>query len=142
LKPHEKKLHGWSHVALNSMMTEIACASAPDHPPSSVPASSPTYDDKPELDQIEVAKPTFLHSPPDSNNAAKSEGSDSELSDLEDDAILDGDGLDAPPKVEDDIGEIVPDHYSGTVPVFKPTMHQFKDFKIFVGCKRPLSIVG
>ena len=35
-------------------------------------------------------------------------------------------------KQDDDIGEIVPDHYSGTVPVFKPTMHQFKDFQRFV----------
>lgn len=33
---------------------------------------------------------------------------------------------------EDDIGDVEPDHYSGTVPVFRPTMHQFKDFKKFV----------
>lgn len=34
----------------------------------------------------------------------------------------------------DDIGEVVPDHYAdeGRVPVFKPTMHQFKDFQVYV----------
>lgn len=104
------------------------------------------------------SEPNFLHSPPDSNNLAKSDGSDSELSDLEDEPIL----SDAPqpaaelapelaPEPEpapepvpeqneenkpdgtsDDIGEVLPDHWSGTVPVFKPTMHQFKDFKRFV----------
>ncbi|KAL9949239.1 hypothetical protein ACHAP6_005305 [Verticillium nonalfalfae] len=79
-------------------------------------------------DHIECAKPTFLHSPPDSNNAAKSDGSDSELSELDDDAV---NPADEPPK-EDDIGEVEPDHYSGTVPVFRPTMHQFKDFKRFM----------
>jgi hypothetical protein len=84
-----------------------------------------------ELDQIECAKPTFLNSPPDSNNALKSEGSDSELSDLEDDAV-EGGAPDVEDEVKDDIGEVTPDHWSGTVPVFKPTMHQFKDFKLFV----------
>jgi hypothetical protein len=35
---------------------------------------------------------------------------------------------------EDDIGEVEPDHYyeGGKIPVFKPTMHQFKDFDKFV----------
>ncbi|KAL5352844.1 hypothetical protein ACLOAV_002792 [Pseudogymnoascus australis] len=34
----------------------------------------------------------------------------------------------------DDIGEVVPDHYAdeGRVPVFKPTMHQFKDFQVYM----------
>lgn len=36
------------------------------------------------------------------------------------------------PEQDDDIGEVLPDHWSGTVPVFKPTMEQFKDFKKFV----------
>jgi hypothetical protein len=73
-----------------------------------------------------------LHSPPDSNNAAKLDGSDSELSDIED--------MDEPPKLStppatepvDDIGEVLPADWSGAVPIFKPTMHQFKDFKRFV----------
>jgi len=57
-----------------------------------------------------------LHSPPESSGSHKHEGSDSELSDIED--------------PEDDIGEIVPDHYAddGRVPVFKPTVDQFKSF--------------
>jgi hypothetical protein len=77
-------------------------------------------------------KPTGLHSPPDSNTAAKLDGSDSELSDIED--MVEEQLKSAPPEAEDvdDIGEVVPDHWSGTVPVFKPTMHQFKDFKRFV----------
>lgn len=90
-------------------------------------------------DQIECAKqPTFLHSPPDSNDAGKSESSDSELSDLEDEPPLE-DAPMLPPDLgaedgaEDDIGDIQPDHWSsGNVPVFKPTMDQFKDFKRFV----------
>ncbi len=86
------------------------------------------------------SQPNFLHSPPDSNNAVKSDASDSELSELEDEPALDSvpPGLSAsaePPAAEDDqddIGEVLPDHWSGTVPVFKPTMDQFKDFKKFV----------
>jgi hypothetical protein len=88
--------------------------------------------------------PAFLHSPPDSNNTAKSDGSDSELSDLEDEPIL----SDPPQPVDpsdkntsdedkdkpshEDIGEVLPDDWSGAVPIFKPTMHQFRDFKRFV----------
>jgi hypothetical protein len=94
-------------------------------------------------DQIECAKvplqPAFLHSPPDSNDAGKSEASDSELSDLEDEPPLE-DAPMLPPDLaveEDDIGDIEPDHWSsGNVPVFKPTMEQFKDFKRFV-CRQP-----
>ncbi|KUI58908.1 DNA damage-responsive transcriptional repressor RPH1 [Cytospora mali] len=37
------------------------------------------------------------------------------------------------PGQDEDIGEVLPDHWSGTVPVFKPTMLQFKDFKKFMG---------
>lgn len=40
------------------------------------------------------------------------------------------------PDEDEDIGEVVPDHWSGTVPVFKPPMHQFKDFKKFVRYSR------
>src|SRR6478735_7230832 len=93
---------------------------------------------------------TFLHSPPDSNNTAKSDGSDSEseLSDLEDEPILSdppqpvssSDNVNNDDKKEDadediDIGEVLPDSWSGAAPIFKPTMHQFKDFKRFV--RRP-----
>lgn len=88
--------------------------------------------------------PAFLHSPPDSNNTAKSDGSDSELSDLEDEPIFSDPLQPADPgdkttsdedkskPSDDDIGEVLPDHWSGAVPIFKPTMHQFRDFKRFV----------
>lgn len=66
-----------------------------------------------------------LSSPPDSHNASALDSSDSELSDLDD--------------PEEDIGEVVPDYYAddGRVPVFKPTMHQFKDFKLYVRLHQP-----
>jgi hypothetical protein len=89
----------------------------------------------------DTPKPAGLHSPPDSNNAMDVDGSDSELSDLDEVAgKLDDTSKDEPkaepepepqPAVED-IGEILPDHWSGTVPVFRPTMKQFQDFKLFV----------
>lgn len=41
------------------------------------------------------------------------------------------------PEQDEDIGEVLPDHWSGTVPVFRPTMDQFKDFKKFVRCHWP-----
>ncbi|KAK1239464.1 hypothetical protein MKX07_008952 [Trichoderma sp. CBMAI-0711] len=81
-------------------------------------------------------QPAFLHSPPDSNDAGKSESSDSELSDLDDEPPIE----DAPtlppdlgPQLDDDIGDVVPDHWSsGNVPVFRPTMDQFRDFRRFM----------
>lgn len=146
-------------------------------------------------DQVECAKPTapvFLHSPPDSNDATKSEGSDSELSELDDEPALDDDfsiemQASLPTSAEakqvetrdqeqeqdqdqgqqqeqeheleqervqeqkqepeqeqeqdqkqqqreeeEDIGEVLPDEWSGAVPIFRPTWNQFKDFKRFV----------
>ncbi|KAI1084542.1 hypothetical protein F5B20DRAFT_522089 [Whalleya microplaca] len=95
-------------------------------------------------------QPTGLHSPPDSNSAMKLDGSDdSELSDLEDPSIIDdtlniglnpipaspqpdSDDSKVDPEQDEDIGEVLPDHWSGTVPVFKPDMHQFKDFRKFM----------
>lgn len=92
-------------------------------------------------------KPTGLNSPPDSNNAMKLDGSDSELSDLDDAITADlqaprpvGLATTAPaptasepePEPKIDIGEVLPAEYSGTVPVFRPTMEQFRDFKLFV----------
>lgn len=69
---------------------------------------------------------SHLHSPPESNGTAshKHDGSDSELSDIED--------------PEEDIGIVEPDHYAddGRVPVFKPTVDQFKSFTRYVS--RPL----
>ena len=65
-----------------------------------------------------------LQSPPESNkdspHSHKIDGTDSELSDLEEEEA-------------EGIGTIEPDHYSDDgVPVFKPTMDQFKSFKLFV----------
>ncbi|KAI0432692.1 hypothetical protein F5Y09DRAFT_132431 [Xylaria sp. FL1042] len=93
-------------------------------------------------------KPIGLHSPPDSNSAMKLDGSDSELSDVEDPTLEPGhvpffhaqSSPQQPPQEEEeeeeeeeeDIGEVTPDHWSGTVPVFKPPMSQFKDFKKFM----------
>lgn len=71
-----------------------------------------------------VAKPANALTPPTSeemnHDEQKKEHDDSELSDLE---------LD-----DDDGEEIEPDHYwdDGKIPVFKPTMDQFRSFKKFV----------
>jgi hypothetical protein len=88
----------------------------------------------------ESPKAIGLHSPPDSNNAMKLDDTDdSELSDVEDPTLEPGQpafaASQSSPEVSpenEDIGEVTPDHWSGTVPVFKPNMHQFKDFKKFV----------
>lgn len=93
-----------------------------------------------------------LFSPLESNLAMNFDDSDSELSEIGED----GTRIPKPPVIPDtkiavepkgpekvteqkepdvdDIGEVVPDHYAdeGRVPVFKPTMAQFKDFQIFV----------
>ncbi|UNI24603.1 hypothetical protein JDV02_010337 [Purpureocillium takamizusanense] len=143
------------------MSTDVACAvsAGPGSGPAAVSASASAvaaHDDADlSKDQIECAKqppPSFLHSPPDSNNAIKSDASDSELSDLDDEPILDDppvvppeleyrpesqtqDAQDAQQKEqveEEDIGEVLPDHWSGAVPVFRPTMDQFKDFQRFM----------
>lgn len=70
-------------------------------------------------------KPANALTPPTSeemnvDEQKKKEHDDSELSDLD---------LD-----DDDLEDIEPDHYwdDGRVPVFKPTMEQFKSFKKFV----------
>ncbi len=70
----------------------------------------------------EESRPAGLSSPPDSNNALKLDGSDSELSDIE--------------EPEEDIGEVFPDHYEGGVPIFTPTMEQFKSFSPYVSRTR------
>ena len=117
--------------------------------PATVDPNDISIKDPPERNNHPPQKPIGLHSPPDSNNAMKLDDSDdeSELSDLDDAAIGDI-GIDLPPTatatapaveppaddVDEDIGEVFPDHWSGTVPVFKPEMHQFKDFKKFVRC--------
>jgi hypothetical protein len=100
----------------------------------------------------DAPKSAGLFPPPDSNRTMMFDDSDSELSEIGED----GTRVPKPPKMPDievvaepkepevpveqkepevdDIGEVVPDHYAdeGRVPVFKPTMAQFKDFQIFV----------
>lgn len=74
-----------------------------------------------------------LHSPPDSN---MKDASDSELSDLEDEQPAER-PAEQPAPASDDIGEIEPSYYSNDgVPVFVPSMHQFKNFTLFVSCIR------
>ena len=122
-------------------------------------AQEPSSDHHNQTKPSDDASPAFLHSPPDSNNAVKSDASDSELSDLDEEPPLpDAPTLskdeepkktDAPPESnpqpeadaepEEDIGEVLPDHWSGAVPIFKPTMHQFKDFTRFVRCSLSVS---
>lgn len=46
-------------------------------------------------------QPQFLHSPPDSNNTVKSDASDSELSDLDDDDVAFSSDAIQPPKMDD-----------------------------------------
>lgn len=76
---------------------------------------------KPTTESIN-ARPADALTPPTSeefNNEIKVENEDSELSDLD---------------ISDDEEEIEPDHYwdGGKIPVFKPTMEQFRSFKKYI----------
>lgn len=128
-----------------------------DHDESTIAVVNPTADTK-------SPKPTGLHSPPDSNNVDATDSELSDLDEAiadadsppsinatprqtasktaSDDAPASGAGpgsaqpeqVPTPEQDDEDIGEVFPDHWSGTVPVFKPNMDQFKDFKKFVCC--------
>lgn len=156
------------------MSTQATGAEAPD----TTVAAHVVVDSSDSKQPAASSKATGLHSPPDSNNAMNLDGSDSELSDLDEVADKLNGKLPAhqPPQTsdtpvvvvpsapsaaveaapvpeiemttakptdtqpngeteaaEEDIGDVLPDHWSGTVPVFKPEMRQFKDFKRFVG---------
>jgi hypothetical protein len=102
--------------------------------------------------------PAGLFSPPESNKALNiDDESDSELSDIDENGARLEKNAVVPPAassveeqpdevkiedvrmeegdhLEDDIGEITPDYFDkeGNVPVFKPTMFQFKDFEVYV----------
>jgi hypothetical protein len=90
------------------------------------PLSPEHHDDpKPTTETVAdaSAKPANALTPPTSeemNHEIKDEESELSELDLSDD--------------EDDGEEIVPDHYwdGGNIPVFKPTMAQFKSFKKFI----------
>ncbi|KAH6977008.1 hypothetical protein BKA56DRAFT_522227 [Ilyonectria sp. MPI-CAGE-AT-0026] len=130
-----------------STSTDAAGPAVDPAPPAGDSITALAYDDIDSANQLQAeakaevqkqaqaqAHASFLHSPPDSNNTVKSDASDSELSELDEEPIL-SDAPVPPPASDDgqdDIGEVLPDHWSGTVPVFKPTMDQFKDFKRFM----------
>ncbi|KAI9751474.1 MAG: hypothetical protein M4579_006046 [Chaenotheca gracillima] len=80
-----------------------------------MPADAPA----PPADAAVEVPPTLTPPPSTGKLPPLEDMSSSELSDLEDD---------------EDIGDIEPDHYyeGGKVPVFKPTMDQFRSFKKFV----------
>lgn len=132
------------------MSTVDAAAAASDPAPVDAEPGLAPIADRDAKEQIECANsraPAFLYSPPDSNDVVKTDASDSELSDLDDEPVLDGPPP-APPAPQlnghcesdkqqgdpdhDEIGDVSPDHWSGNVPVFRPTMRQFNDFQRFV----------
>ncbi|KAF2428094.1 hypothetical protein EJ08DRAFT_719833 [Tothia fuscella] len=85
---------------------------------------STEHDDAVKLQKMDDNSSHRVLTPPTSEDMGKHEGHSSDLSDLEDED-------------EDDIGEVFPDHYwdeenGGRIPVFKPTMDQFRSFKKFV----------
>lgn len=132
-----------SESTSTSIDAGIAVATAPN--PQETPVANAPIETNTKDAPATQSDPAFLHSPPDSNNMTKSDGSDSELSDLEDEPILsdppqpmssgdNGASDENKEKPNDDIGEVLPDHWSGAVPIFKPTMDQFRDFKRFVCC--------
>ncbi|KKK24596.1 jumonji family transcription factor [Aspergillus rambellii] len=92
--------------------------------------------DRPPFESIAAAPATDAASitPPHSINGMKEtpDGVPSELSDLELDA--NAAAAQEAPSIEGEEEEIEPDHYygGGKVPVFKPTMDQFRDFQAFI----------
>lgn len=143
----------------NPALNPIGTHPLPDHDrdESTIAVVNPSADTK-------SPKPTGLHSPPDSNNVDATDSELSDLDEeiagadspppitatprqttsrtVADDAAASGAGSEpaqpeqvpTPEQDDEDIGEVFPDHWSGTVPVFKPNMDQFKDFKKFVRC--------
>ena len=97
--------------------------------PAGAPATKPPSPEPDVKDTIEnppaVVKPATALTPPTSeemNHDAKKEQDESDLSDLD---------------LDDEEEEIKPDHYwdgenGGRIPVFKPTMDQFRSFKKFM----------
>ena len=73
-----------------------------------------------------------LTPPTSESNKDNHEDSGSELSELEPEEAPQEEPLDEAPLGEDE--EILPDHYydGGRIPVFKPTMRQFRSFKVFM----------
>ena len=106
-------------VAGDAQMATKDASAAPLSPSSHHDASEPKPTTEPTAHSH--AKPANALTPPTSeemNNEPAQD--DSELSDLD--------------MSDDDGEEVVPDHYwdDGKIPVFKPTMHQFRSFKKYV----------
>lgn len=90
--------------------------------PSALHSPPPPLDPKLTTEAPAAAKPTNALTPPTSeemDHEPKPEHEESELSDLD---------------MSDDEEDIEPDHYwdDGKIPVFKPTMDQFRSFKKFI----------
>lgn len=104
--------------ASDSELSDLDEAIADADSPNATPAPAST------------TAPKTANSHPNSNNNNNHDDSPAPTADFEQ---KDKAPEQAPtPGQDEDIGEVLPDHWSGTVPVFKPTMHQFKDFKKFV----------
>ena len=105
----------------------MAAVVAPSAPAAMEHTAAMTAEARESIEKAE-AKPASALTPPTSEemnheDQKKQEHEDSELSDLD---------LD-----DDDLEDIEPDHYwdgenGGKIPVFKPTMDQFRSFKKFV----------
>ena len=83
---------------------------------------SPHPSDVKQTTETDNTRPASALTPPTSeefNHEVKVENEDSDLSDLE---------------MSDDEEEVEPDHYwdDGKIPVFKPTMDQFRSFKKYI----------
>lgn len=117
LHPHVSDCSELDHF-LSSIMDTDALAVTMD----GFLASSPLATDVHPSTEPANAKPVNALTPPTSeefNHEVKIENEDSELSDLD---------------MSDDDEEIEPDHYwdGGKIPVFMPTMDQFRSFKKYI----------
>ncbi|CAD6580385.1 MAG: hypothetical protein ASARMPRED_000204 [Alectoria sarmentosa] len=94
-------------------------------------AMSPPSEGEVKMEIHQADSRSALTPPTSENTDKKDDESGSELSDLEPEEAPEKHPVQ--PKVEN-VEEIVPDHYyeGGRVPVFKPTMNQFRSFKEFI----------
>ena len=109
-----------------SFSVNVATASAATTMDASIALSPEPHDVVKPITEPVTSKPANALTPPTSeemNHELKKEDEESDLSDLD----LDDDE-------EEDGEDIEPDHYwdDGKIPVFKPTMDQFRSFKKFI----------
>lgn len=97
-------------------------------------------DDESELSELDESDPAIgLDQPPSPFNYLATH--DGPVKSEDDAAAKEAEEEEDEAEEEDDIGDITPAEWSGTVPVFKPDMHQFKDFKKFVGAPSGPSVL-